>query len=69
MSEYIPVIDEQPDRRKKGLRMKVTGVVVDDQGYLEQIEVEWSTYDCRGVGWIKVKERQENFKGALFLWT
>ena len=65
MSEYIPVIDERPDGRKKGLRMKVTGVEVDDQGYLEQIKVEWSTYDCRGVGWIKTKERQENFKGAL----
>ena len=65
MSEYIPVIDERPDGRKKGLRMKVTGVEVDDQGYLEQIKVEWSTYDCCGVGWIKAKERQEIFKWAL----
>lgn len=65
MSEYIPVIYERPDGRNKGLRMKVTGVEVDDQGYLEQIKVEWSTYDCRVVGWIKAKERQENFKGAL----
>lgn len=69
MSKYIPVIDERPDRRKKGLRMKVISLVVDDQGYLEQIEVEWSTYDRRGAGWIKVKERQENIKGALFFWT
>ena len=41
-NNYIRVIDSKPDARKKGLRMVVRSVCVDDEGNLESIYCEYS---------------------------
>lgn len=51
----IKVIGNEPDGRKKGLRMKITEVNVDDDGKITELFIEYSTGKARG-GWVAVIE-------------
>lgn len=51
----IKVIDNEPDARKKGLRMKITEVNVDEDGKITELFIEHSTRGVRG-GWVAVIE-------------
>ena len=49
MSEYIEVINEKPDARKKGLRMIVKGIKLDDNGQIMAIDCDYSVYRRYGA--------------------
>lgn len=51
----IKVIDNEPDGRKKGLRMKITEVNVDDDGKITELFIEYSTWKARGGGVAVIK--------------
>jgi hypothetical protein len=44
MGKYIDVINEKPDARKKGFRMIVKGIELDDNGQIVGIDCDYSTY-------------------------
>lgn len=48
MDKYIKNIDEAPNGTKKGLRMKIQGLDLDEDGYIIRIYVEYSLLNCRG---------------------
>lgn len=50
----INVINAKPDARKKGLRMKVISIEVDDDGYLKSLNVEYTDFRVWGLSRIKV---------------
>lgn len=45
---FVKNIDEAPSATKKGLRMKIQGLDLDEDGYITQIFVEYSLLKCRG---------------------
>lgn len=45
---FVKNIDEAPNVTKKGLRMKIQGLDLDEDGYIIQIYVEYSLLNCRG---------------------
>lgn len=48
MKKYIEIINEPPDARKKGFRMVIRGITIDD-GKLTEIDCDYSTYhQCGG---------------------
>ena len=49
----IPVIDNDPDGRKKGLRMKIISVETDDDGKVTQLVIKYSTGKSTGM-WCPV---------------
>ena len=49
MSKYIEVINEKPDARKKGLRMIVKGIKLDDNGQIVEIDCDYSAYRQYGA--------------------
>lgn len=55
MGKYIEVINEKPDSRKKGLRMIVKGIEIDDYGQIDGICCEYSVYKKIGVFSAKLK--------------
>ena len=52
MSTLIPVSDGNPNATKKGLRIRVMNVRVDDEGYLETMDIEYSEYHHSGYARI-----------------
>lgn len=44
MSKWISVINDKPDARKHGLRIKVRGVDVDDDNNITRILCDYSQY-------------------------
>lgn len=48
MGKYIKNIDDEPNASKKGLRMKVQGVEVDERGYITDIHISYSLFRERG---------------------
>ena len=49
----IPVIDNDPHGRKKGLRMKIIRVETDDDGKVTQLTIKYSTRKSTGM-WCPV---------------
>ena len=50
-------IDEAPNATKKGLRMKVQSVELDEDGYIERIYVEYTLLRERGGAVLPLGER------------
>ena len=50
MSKYIPVVDSNPSANKKGLRIKVEGVEVDENNNLLALRIDYSGWRVRGAG-------------------
>lgn len=60
----IPVIDENLNAVKKGLRMKVDNVQLDDDGCVERILVRYTQRGVRGGLMIEVANKKE-LRGAI----
>jgi len=46
----IPVVDSKPDGRKKGLRMRIKHIDIDDNGEIESMFIEYSVrYGGKGA--------------------
>lgn len=52
--KHIKIPDERPDGRKKGLRIKITAIEVDDTGVLEKIRINYSGLHVIGGAIITV---------------
>lgn len=61
---YIPVIDEEPNATKKGLRIKIDGVEVNENGEIKSVYYRYSQYHETGGGIIETNGRNRHF---LFL--
>ena len=73
MTKYISVEDGKLCANKKGLRMKVVGVEVDEQGYLKKICIAWSQYRVRTTNaWVHIENNEkiclktEQQKGSIY---
>ena len=55
--KYVPVEDGLPAANKKGLRVKVTGMVFDENDVLREIVFDYSLYRSRGSARVEVAER------------
>ena len=53
----IPVVDSKPDGRKKGLRMRIKHIDIDDNGEIESMFIEYSTGVERGAMILYPKEK------------
>ena len=56
MNETITVINEKPDARKKGLRIVVDAVEVDENGWLKKIRFKYSYLGRNGLCWVEVSD-------------
>ena len=54
MDKYIPLLPGQPDARKKGLRMEITGITVDDAGRVTSLFYRASSYKTSGGGILRL---------------
>lgn len=59
MRNYVNVIDDSPNATKKGLRMKVTGVELDENNNLIALHVDYSEWHLRGGGIVEVAQRNK----------
>ena len=48
----VDVINEKPDMRKKGLRMIIESIGLNENGEIEYLLVKRSTLHCEGEGYI-----------------
>ena len=55
--KYVHVEDCQPNAAKKGLRVKVKGMVFDENDVLREIVFDYSLYRSRGSARVEVAER------------
>ena len=51
---YVKVIDEEPDATRKGLRVKIDGVLFDADGNVLNLRIRYSGWRCKGVTWLRV---------------
>lgn len=56
MNETITVINEKPDARKKGLRIVIDTVEVDENGWLKKIRFKYSYLGRNGISWVEVSD-------------
>lgn len=56
MEKYVSVIDCVPSANKKGLRIKVKSVELDENGYVLALRLEFSGWRARGFARLEVSE-------------
>lgn len=59
MKKCIPVIDSILGANKKGLRIKVDGVTVDEENNLVSMSIEYSAYHERGGAVLEISQRNK----------
>lgn len=59
MRKSVSVIDNNPSANKKGLRIKVEGVALDENNNLVELFIDYSGYHCRGGGVVEVAQRNK----------
>ena len=57
MSKYITVVDNNPSANKKGLRIKVEGVRLDENNNLLALDIDYSGWHERGGAIVEVSQR------------
>lgn len=57
MSKYITVVDNNPSANKKGLRIKVNSVELDENNNLLALHIDYSGWRHRGMGIVEVAQR------------
>lgn len=56
MNRFINVKNEKPDARKKGLRIIVEGVELDESNNLTALHIEYSGLHCCGAARLSVAD-------------
>jgi len=59
MSKYITVVDNNPSANKKGLRIKVESVELDENNNLLALHIDYSGLHVRGGGIVEVLQRNK----------
>lgn len=59
MSKYITVVDNNPSACKKGLRIKVESVEVDENNNLLALHIDYSWLHRRGMRIVEVAQRNK----------
>lgn len=59
MSKYITVVDNNPSANKKGLRIKVEYVELDENNNLLALHIDYSGLHQRGIGIVEVAQRNK----------
>lgn len=59
MKKWIPVRDSILGANKKGLRIKVDGVEIDEENNLVSMRIEYSAYHERGGGVLEISQRNK----------
>ena len=59
MKKYVRVIDGAPSANKKGLRIKVESVELDENNNLLALHIDYSGYHERGSGIVEVLQRNK----------
>ena len=59
MSKYINVVDNKPSANKKGLRIKVQSVELDENNNLLAFHIDFSGWRVRGEGIVEVLQRNK----------
>lgn len=59
MNKSVHVVSSVPSANKKGLRIKVTGVELDENNNLKSIHIDYSGFHERGVAVIEVSDRNK----------
>ena len=58
-TKYIQVVDCQPAANKKGLRIKVEAVELDEENNLLAMRIDYSGFHERGGGIIEILQRNK----------
>ena len=58
-TKYIQVVDCQPAANKKGLRIKVEAVELDEENNLVAMRIDYSGFRVRGEGIIEILQRNK----------
>lgn len=56
MEKYVNVIDCVPSANKKGLRIKVESVELDENNNLLALRIRFSGWRCSGLGRVEVSQ-------------
>lgn len=59
MKKYVNVIDGAPSANKKGLRIKVESVELDENNNLLALHIDYSGLHERGAGIVEVAQRNK----------
>lgn len=59
MSKCITVVDNKPSANKKGLRIKVEYVELDENNNLLALHIDYSGWHERGMGIVEVAQRNK----------
>lgn len=59
MKKYVRVIDGEPSANKKGLRIKVESVELDENNNLLALHIDYSGWRERGSGIVEVSQRNK----------
>ena len=59
MNKYVVVKDNFPCATRKGLRIKVNGVTLDENNVLQAMDIEFSGLHCRGGAIVEVSQRNK----------
>lgn len=59
MKKYITVVDNNPSANKKGLRIKVESVELDENNNLLALHIDYSGLHVRGCGIVEVLQRNK----------
>ena len=59
MRNYVDVIDESPNATKKGLRMKIEAVELDENNNLIALHIAYSKWRERGWAIVEVAQRNK----------
>ena len=59
MKKYVNVIDGAPSANKKGLRIKVESVELDENNNLLALHIDFSGWRVRGGGIVEVSQRNK----------
>lgn len=59
MSKYVKVIDSEPSANKKGLRIKVEAVELDENNNLLALHIDYSGWRVRGGGIVEMSQRNK----------
>jgi hypothetical protein len=57
MKNYITVVDNNTSANKKGLRIKVESVELDENNNLLALHIDFSGFHVRGDGIVEVSQR------------
>lgn len=59
MNKSVEVIDSKPSANKKGLRIKVQSVELDENNNLLALHIDFSGWRVRGGGIVEVSQRNK----------